>query len=54
LLNDMAGSLQIPVLNLDIEYGTAGSGQVQTRVQAFLEMLEAKHRQPDYGGGNVK
>jgi len=30
-----------PVLELDIEYGVA-TGQVQTRVQAFLEMLEHK------------
>jgi benzoyl-CoA reductase subunit C len=34
----------IPVLSLDVEYGTPGSGQIQTRVQAFLEMLEAKRK----------
>jgi len=34
----------IPVLALDVEYGTSGSGQIKTRVQAFLEMLEAKKR----------
>jgi bcr-type benzoyl-CoA reductase subunit C len=34
----------IPVLALDVEYGTSGSGQVQTRVQAFLEMIEAKRK----------
>ncbi len=34
----------IPILALDVEYGAAGSGQVQTRVQAFLEMLEARKR----------
>ncbi|MDD3512972.1 MAG: 2-hydroxyacyl-CoA dehydratase family protein [Synergistaceae bacterium] len=34
----------LPMLTLDVEYGTSGSGQVQTRVQAFLEMLEAKVR----------
>ncbi|MCJ7521285.1 MAG: 2-hydroxyacyl-CoA dehydratase family protein [Dehalococcoidia bacterium] len=34
----------IPVLALDVEYGTSGSGQIQTRVQAFLEMLGAKQR----------
>ncbi len=34
----------IPVLSLDVEYGTSGSGQIQTRVQAFLEMLEAKKK----------
>jgi benzoyl-CoA reductase/2-hydroxyglutaryl-CoA dehydratase subunit BcrC/BadD/HgdB len=32
------------VLALDVEYGTAGSGQIQTRVQAFLEMLEARKK----------
>ena len=32
----------IPTLALDVEYGTSGSGQIRTRVQAFLEMLEAK------------
>jgi len=32
----------LPMLSLDVEYGTSGSGQVHTRVQAFLEMLEAK------------
>ena len=31
----------IPTLALDVEYGTSGSGQIATRVQAFLEMLEA-------------
>jgi len=34
----------IPVLALDVEYGTSGSGQIQTRVQAFLEMLGAKKK----------
>ena len=29
----------IPVLDLEREYNTAGSGQIGTRVQAFLEML---------------
>jgi benzoyl-CoA reductase/2-hydroxyglutaryl-CoA dehydratase subunit BcrC/BadD/HgdB len=29
----------IPVLDLEREYNTAGSGQIATRVQAFLEML---------------
>jgi len=33
-----------PTLALDVEYGTAGSGQIRTRVQAFLEMLEARKR----------
>jgi len=34
----------IPILALDVEYGTSGSGQIQTRVQAFLEMLEARKK----------
>jgi len=32
----------VPILALDVEYGTSGSGQIATRVQAFLEMLEAR------------
>lgn len=31
-----------PVLELDAEYGTASTGMVRTRLQAFLEMLEAR------------
>jgi benzoyl-CoA reductase/2-hydroxyglutaryl-CoA dehydratase subunit BcrC/BadD/HgdB len=34
----------IPILALDVEYGTSGSGQIATRVQAFLEMLEARRK----------
>lgn len=34
----------VPTLSLDVEYGTSGSGQIRTRVQAFLEMLEAKRK----------
>jgi benzoyl-CoA reductase/2-hydroxyglutaryl-CoA dehydratase subunit BcrC/BadD/HgdB len=30
---------RVPVLDLEREYNTAGSGQIATRVQAFLEML---------------
>jgi benzoyl-CoA reductase/2-hydroxyglutaryl-CoA dehydratase subunit BcrC/BadD/HgdB len=45
LLKDKIKDLGIPVLALDIEYGTSGSGQIQTRVQAFLEMIETKHHQ---------
>jgi benzoyl-CoA reductase/2-hydroxyglutaryl-CoA dehydratase subunit BcrC/BadD/HgdB len=29
----------VPLLDLEREYKTAGSGQISTRVQAFLEML---------------
>jgi benzoyl-CoA reductase/2-hydroxyglutaryl-CoA dehydratase subunit BcrC/BadD/HgdB len=42
LLKERVKELGIPVLALDIEYGTSGSGQVQTRVQALLEMIQAK------------
>ena len=34
----------IPTLALDVEYGTSGSGQIATRVQAFLEILEARRK----------
>lgn len=44
LLKDRIKDTGVPVLALDIEYGTSGSGQVQTRVQALLEMIEANHK----------
>lgn len=44
LLTDRLKAQGIPTLALDVEYGTSGSGQIQTRVQAFLEMLEAKKK----------
>jgi len=44
LLRDRLKAQGIPVLALDVEYGTSGSGQIQTRVQAFLEMLETKRK----------
>jgi benzoyl-CoA reductase/2-hydroxyglutaryl-CoA dehydratase subunit BcrC/BadD/HgdB len=44
LLRERVKGLGTPVLALDIEYGTSGSGQVQTRVQAFLEMIEANRQ----------
>jgi len=44
LLRDRLKAQGIPILALDVEYGTSGSGQIQTRVQAFLEMLEAKRK----------
>jgi bcr-type benzoyl-CoA reductase subunit C len=51
LLKDRLKALDIPVLALDIEYGTSGSGQIQTRVQAFLEMIQANHsRSPAEAG----
>lgn len=42
LLKDRLKAQGIPILALDVEYGTSGSGQIRTRVQAFLEMIEAK------------
>ena len=44
LLTDRLTEQGIPTLALDVEYGTAGSGQIATRVQAFLEMMEARKR----------
>ena len=44
LLSDLLNRNGIPMLSLDVEYGTSGSGQILTRVQAFLEMLEARRR----------
>lgn len=34
----------IPVLELDLEYGVSGSGQIRTRAQAFIEMLLEKKK----------
>jgi benzoyl-CoA reductase/2-hydroxyglutaryl-CoA dehydratase subunit BcrC/BadD/HgdB len=42
LLTRKLQSNGIPLLALDVEYGSSGSGQIQTRVQAFLEMLGAR------------
>jgi len=44
LLTERLKAQGIPTLALDVEYGTSGSGQIQTRVQAFLEMIEAKRK----------
>jgi bzd-type benzoyl-CoA reductase N subunit len=44
LLSDKLSEHGIPMLSLDVEYGSAGSGQIATRVQAFLEMLEGRRR----------
>lgn len=44
LLTERLSEIGIPTLALDVEYGSSGSGQVSTRVQAFLEMLEARKR----------
>ncbi len=34
----------IPSLRLDLEYGMAATGQIKTRVQAFVEMIEERKR----------
>ena len=44
MLTDYLKIMDVPVLSLDIEYGSSGSGQIRTRVQAFLEMLEGRRR----------
>ena len=44
LLSDRLKSEGLPLLTLDVEYGTSGSGQIRTRVQAFLEMVEGRKR----------
>jgi benzoyl-CoA reductase/2-hydroxyglutaryl-CoA dehydratase subunit BcrC/BadD/HgdB len=36
----------IPILELDVEYGESGSGQMKTRVEAFLEMVQTKAKAP--------
>ena len=42
LLTKKLEAINVPLLALDVEYGSSGSGQIATRVQAFLEMLEAR------------
>jgi len=42
LLTKRLNDLNIPVLSIDLEYGSSGSGQIATRVQAYMEMIEAK------------
>lgn len=41
-LRERLEQMGIPVLELDKEYGVGGTGQVRTRVQAFLEILEGR------------
>ena len=36
----------IPILELDVEYGENWSGQMQTRVEAFLEMVQNRVKEP--------
>ena len=42
LVREMLQEMGIPVLELDIEYGMGGTGQITTRLQAFFEMLEGR------------
>jgi benzoyl-CoA reductase subunit C len=44
LITEKLKQINIPTLALDVEYGTSGSGQIRTRVQAFLEMLETRRK----------
>ena len=44
LITNKLKGINVPTLSLDVEYGTSGSGQIRTRVQAFLEMLETKKK----------
>ena len=53
-LRDVIWEAGIPVLELDKEYGTPGTGQVATRVQAFLEMLESAKLKAGKGGKRTK
>jgi benzoyl-CoA reductase subunit C len=44
LITERLKQIGVPTLALDVEYGTSGSGQIRTRVQAFLEMLETRKK----------
>ena len=44
LITEKLKQINVPTLALDVEYGTSGSGQIRTRVQAFLEMLETRKK----------
>lgn len=41
-LREELNRLGVPVLELDLEYDLSGLGQLRTRVQSFIEMLERK------------
>ena len=43
-LEKIAQDMNIPLLVLDREYITAALGQVRTRIQAFLEIIEGGKR----------
>ena len=42
LLKQRLDDLDIPILELDLEYGQGGSGQVRVRAEAFVEMLQTR------------
>jgi benzoyl-CoA reductase/2-hydroxyglutaryl-CoA dehydratase subunit BcrC/BadD/HgdB len=42
MVREMLEKQGIPVLELDVEYGMGGTGQITTRLQAFFEMLQAR------------
>lgn len=41
-LREELNRLGIPVLEIDLEYDLSGLGQIRTRIQSFIEMLEGK------------
>lgn len=41
-LREELGRWGIPVLEIDLEYDLSGLGQIRTRIQSFIEMLERK------------
>ena len=45
-LDKEMGQRGIPIIELDVEYGESGSGQMRTRVEAFLEMLQGRAKAP--------
>jgi benzoyl-CoA reductase subunit C len=42
IVREMLEAQGIPVLELDVEYGMGGTGQITTRLQAFFEMLQGR------------
>jgi benzoyl-CoA reductase subunit C len=42
VVREMLEAQSIPVLELDVEYGMGGTGQITTRLQAFFEMLQGR------------
>ena len=42
LVKEKLEAAGIPVLELDLEYGMGGLGQIRTRVEAFLEMIKVR------------